>query len=42
MFQVMSELTAETLFVGGYEECEEFITNHRDVDDVFAFYIEEE
>ena len=41
MFQVMSELTAETLFVGGYEECEEFITHHRDVDDIFALYIEE-
>jgi hypothetical protein len=42
MFQVISEITAETLFVGGYEQCEEFITNRRDIDDIFAFYIEEQ
>lgn len=41
MFNVISELTAETLFTGIYEHCEEFITNHQDVDDVLALYIEE-
>lgn len=42
MFQVLSELTAETLFTGNYDECEDFVANHSEVAETFALYIEED